>query len=303
MFLQHFADGILSGAIIALGAIGLSFTMRILRFANFSHSELLTWGAYFALIFFVVAGAFGDPFGAPIGPFSFGWPLLVALVVSAVATSVLALLLYRLVYVRVGASAGNMTMVFASFGAALLLRNLVLLIFGADPEYYTRTLQFAIRLPGGVRVMPDQVFLLGLTILVVVALHLFLTRSRTGIAMRATAENADLARVSGVNVQAIVAWVWVIGASGAAVAGVLYGLTVQLRPELGFSLILPLFAAAILGGAGSLYGAVLGGLLVGLAENLSVMVLPSAWKPAIPFLLILAVLYVRPQGLFGERQT
>ena len=301
MFLQHLADGILSGAIVALGAIGLSFTMRILRFANFSHSELLTWGAYFALIFFAVTAGLGDAFGKPIAPFSFGWPLLVAMVVSAVATSVLALALHRFVYSRVSATAGNMTMVFASFGVALLLRNVIVLTFGADPLYYSRTLQFAMKLPGGVRVMPDQVFLLGLTIVIVVALHLFLTRSRTGIAMRATAENADLARVSGVNVARIVAWVWVIGASGAAVAGTLYGLTVQLRPELGFSLILPLFAAAILGGAGSLYGAVIGGLAVGLAENLSVMVIPSTYKPAIPFLLILVVLYFRPQGLFGER--
>mgnify|MGYP003926401329 FL=1 len=119
--------------------------------------------------------------------------------------------------------------------------------------------------------------------------------------MRATAESPDLARVSGVNVNNVVRWVWVIGASGAAVAGVLYGLTVQLRPELGFALILPLFAAAILGGAGSLYGAVLGGLIVGLSENLSVMIIPTTYKPAVPFLLILAILYFRPQGLFGEK--
>ena len=150
--------------------------------------------------------------------------------------------------------------------------------------------------------MPDQVFLLGLTILVVVSLHLFLTRSRTGISMRAVSENPDLARVSGVNVANIVRWVWIIGASGAAVAGLMYGLTVQLRPELGFSLILPLFAAAILGGSGSLYGAVIGGLVVGLSENLSVMIIPTTYKPAVPFLLILAILYFRPQGLFGERQ-
>lgn len=303
MFLQHLVDGILSGAIIALGAIGLSFTMKILRFANFSHSELLTWGAYFAVVFFAMAGVFGNPFAAPIAPFSFGWPLLVALVFSAVATSVLALVLHRLVYRRLSRTAGHMTMVFASFGVALLLRNFVLLIFGADPIYYSTALQFAIRLPGGIRVMPDQVFLLGLTVVIVIALHLFMTRSRTGISMRAVSENPDLARVSGVNTDTIIAWVWVIGASGAAIAGVLYGLTVQLRPELGFALILPLFAAAILGGTGSLYGAVIGGLVVGISENLSVMVIPSTYKPAVPFLLILAVLYFRPEGLFGERNT
>ncbi len=302
MIFQHIADGILSGAIIALGAIGLSFTMRILRFANFSHSELVTWGAYFALVFLGALAATGGGVGAKIGPFSFGWPLLIALIVSAVATSATALVLHEFVYARLSKTAGHMTMVFASFGIALLLRHLIVLIFGPAPIYYSNELQFALILPGGVRVMPDQVFLLGLTIVIVVSLHLFLTRSRTGISMRAVAENPDLSRVSGVNVSNIVRWVWIIGASGAAISGVLYGLTVQLRPELGFALILPLFAAAILGGSGSLYGAVIGGLAVGLSENLSVMVIPSTYKPAVPFLLILAVLYFRPQGLFGERQ-
>ena len=302
MILQHIADGILSGAIIALGAIGLSFSMKILRFANFSHSELLTWGAYFALIFASFTAAFGPGLGNPVGPFSFGWKILAALIFTAVATSVLALVLHELVFDRLRKTANHMTMVFASFGVALLLRHLVLLLFGGDPIYYSNALQFAMLLPGGVRVMPDQVFLLGLTILVVVSLHLFLTRSRTGISMRAVSENPDLARVSGVNVANIVRWVWIIGASGAAVAGLMYGLTVQLRPELGFSLILPLFAAAILGGSGSLYGAVIGGLVVGLSENLSVMIIPTTYKPAVPFLLILAILYFRPQGLFGERQ-
>jgi len=192
-------------------------------------------------------------------------------------------------------------MVFASFGVALILRHLIVLVWGANPIYYSNELQFAMRLPGGVLVMPDQVFLLGLTIVVVIALHLFMSRTRTGIAMRGVAESPDLARISGVNVAAIINWVWIIGASCAALGGVLYGMTVQLRPELGFGLILPLFAAAILGGTGSLYGAVIGGLLVGLSENLSVMIIPTTYKPAVPFLLILTILYFRPQGLFGER--
>jgi branched-chain amino acid transport system permease protein len=99
----------------------------------------------------------------------------------------------------------------------------------------------------------------------------------------------------------VVRWTWILGGAGAAIAGVLYGMTVQLRPELGFSLILPLFAAAILGGTGSMYGAVIGGLLVGLSENLAVMVIPTGYKPAVPFLLILLILYVRPQGLLGGK--
>ncbi len=301
MFLQHFADGILSGAIVALGAIGLSFTMKMLRFANFSHSELLTWGAYSALIFLAFFSVFGGLFDQTIGPFSFGLPLLVAMVGSCILTWLIAYLLHRFIFDRLSRAAGHMTMVFASFGVALILRNLVVLIWGSDPIYFSNELQFALLLPGGVRVMPDQVFLLGLTIVTVVALHLFMTRTRTGISMRGVAESPDLARVSGVNVGAIINWVWIIGAAGAALGGVLYGLTVQLRPELGFSLILPLFAAVILGGTGSLYGAVIGGFVVGLSENLSVMIIPTTYKPAVPFLLILFILVLKPEGLFGEK--
>ena len=303
MILQHIADGILSGAIISLGAIGLGFTMKILRFANFSHSELLTWGAYLAFMFLTFASVFGLRDASSIGPFSFGWPLMAAMMLAAVTTAILAIALHSLIFKRLGHSAGHMTMVFASFGVALVLRHTVLLIWGPDPLYYSRELQFAILLPGNIRVMPDQVFLLGLTFCLVAVLHLFMKHTRTGIAMRGVAENPDLASVSGVNVSRVIQWVWIIGASCAAVAGVLYGLTVQMRPELGFSLILPLFAAVILGGAGSLYGAVVGGLLVGLSENLSVMIIPTTYKPAVPFLLILLVLYFKPSGLFGEKET
>ena len=301
MILQHLADGILTGAIIALGAIGLSLTMRILRFANFSHAELMTWGAYAAFVFVAFARGMEGVLGGPIGPFSFGLTLIVATLLAAGLTALAALVIDRLIFARLRGIAGPMTLVFASFGVALLLRNLILIGFGADPLYYSNALQIAIRLPGGIRVMPDQIFVLGLTILLVILLHLFLTRSRHGIAMRAVAENPDLASTSGIDVAAVIRWTWILGGIGAAMAGVLYGLTVQLRPELGFSLLLPLFAAAILGGTGSMYGAVIGGLIVGLAENLSVMVIPSSYKPAIPFLLILVVLYIRPQGLFGEK--
>lgn len=298
---QHIADGLLTGSIIALGAIGLSFSMRILRFANFSHSELLTVGAYSGFTFLTLFAPLAAITGS-FGALSFGPPLLLAMLCACAFTSLVALGLDSLVFKRLRNRAGHMTLVFASFGIALLVRNLVLLGYGPDPLYYNRSLQMAIRLPGGIRVLPDQIFVFGLTIVIVIGLHVFLTRTRTGIAMRAVAENPSLAEVSGVDVDTIIRWTWIIGASGAAIAGVMYGLTVQIRPELGFSLILPLFAAAILGGTGSMYGAVLGGLFVGLAENLSIMVIPSTYKPAVPFLLLVAVLYLRPQGFFGDRQ-
>jgi branched-chain amino acid transport system permease protein len=296
---QAFADGLFTGGILALGAIGVSLSSQILKFANFSHAELLTWGAYLALTFISFAAV-----GVPLGPLSFGWPLLFAIVAAGLATAALAVVVDRLVFRRLRLRhANSLTMVFASFGAALILRNLVLLIWGPDAQYYSSELQIAIEVLPGVRVLPDQVFVLCLTLVLVVALHLFLKYTRLGMAMRAVSESPALARVCGVRTDGIIRWTWVVSGTLAAVAGICAGLTVQLRPEMGFNLLLAVFTAAILGGAGSLFGAVLGGLVVGLAENLSVLVIPASYKSAVPFIILLLVLYFRPQGLLGTEQN
>jgi branched-chain amino acid transport system permease protein len=297
MLAQSIADGILTGAIIALGAIGISLGLQILRFANFAHSELMTWGAYLALVFISFAGA-----GASIGPLSFGWQLIAALVLSAALTGVLAWLVDVLIFRRLRArGAHSLSLVFASFGAALIMRHVVVLIWGHGTHYYSRELQLAVEVLPGVRMLPDQIFILCLAIAVVLALHLFLTRSRTGMAMRAMAESPALARVCGIEVERVIRWTWILSGALAALAGVFLGLQPQLHPEMGFSVLLALFAAAILGGVGSLIGAVVGGLLVGLAENLSVLVVGAGYKTAMPFLLLLLVLFFRPQGIFGHR--
>lgn len=295
---QAIADGILTGAIIALGAIGVSFTLQIMRFANFAHAELLTWGAYVALVFVAFAGP-----GTPTGPLSFGWQLIAAAVFAAVITGLLAWGVDGLVFGRLRANGAQpLTMVFAAFGAALVMRNVVVLIWGHGSHYYTRELQIAVELLPGVRMLPDQIFILLLALAVVVSLHLFLTYSRTGMAMRAMAESPALAQVCGIEVDAVIRTTWILSGALAALAGVFAGLTPQLHPEVGYNLLLALFAAAILGGTGSLAGAVVGGLLVGLAENVSVLAINPGYKGAMPFLLLLAILILRPQGLFGEKQ-
>jgi branched-chain amino acid transport system permease protein len=294
---QAIADGILTGAIIALGAIGVSFTLQIMRFANFAHSELLTWGAYLALVFVAFAGP-----GTPSGPFSFGWQLIAAAAFAALLTGLIAWVVDHLVFRSLRRRGAHpLTMVFAAFGAALVMRNVIVLIWGHGSHYYTRELQMSVELLPGVRMLPDQIFILALALVVVVCLHGFLTYSRTGMAMRAMAESPPLAQVCGVEVDAVVRWTWILSGALAALAGVFAGLTPQLHPEIGFNLLLALFAAAILGGTGSLVGAVIGGLLVGLAENLSLLFISAGYKTAMPFLVLLLVLLVRPQGLFGEK--
>lgn len=302
MIAQALTDGILSGAIVALGAIGVSFSLSILRFANFSHGDLLSVGAYAAL--FVLASVVGTrgALATPLGPFSFGWGLLPALACAMAAAIAVSLVLDRLVYRRLRRrSADPLTLVFASFGLALVLRNLILLLFGPDPHQYSNELQMAVRLPGPVLVMPDQILVFGITLGVLGLLWAFLQGTRHGIAMRSVAENPVLSGITGIDIAATVRLTWVVSSLLAALAGVFYGVTVQVRPEMGQNLLLPLFTAAILGGVGSVTGAVLGALLISLAENLVSLVIPGTYKPLVPFVLLLLVLYVRPSGLFAPR--
>ncbi|MFZ9636155.1 MAG: branched-chain amino acid ABC transporter permease, partial [Alphaproteobacteria bacterium] len=273
--LQLLVDGLVVGSTVALGAIGLTLTYSLLRFANFGHGELLTIGAYAAL---AVVGALAgsatattsscgsasrsssaprtpsQPSAAPpIGPFSFGWPLLAALPGAAAATALVALAVDAALFARLRARGAAIVLIIASFGAALALRNVLLFSFGPLPEYYSREIQIAIALVprsvlGGMRVTPDQAFVLGLALACMGALHLFLSRTVLGKAMRATAMNPDLARVAGIDTAAVIRATWILGATLASVAGVFAGLTGQVRTTLGFELRLPMFAAALLGG-------------------------------------------------------
>jgi branched-chain amino acid transport system permease protein len=302
---QVVADGLIIGSVISLGAIGLSLTLSIVRFSNFSHGELLAWGAYFAL--FAAAGltSMKEGLGAPIGPFSFGWGLVIAMVVAAALTAVLALALDTVLFKRLRKQ-GSITLVIASFGAALVLRNLLLFWQGGVPKYFSQNLQIAIPLlprsfGGGLRFTPDQLLVLALTLATVAGLHLFLRYSVLGRSMRAASLNPGLAQVTGIDPERVLRATWSIGGALAAVAGVFAGITVQLRPTMGAELLLPLFAAVILGGIGSVWGAVLGGLLVGLAESLSVVLLGAEYRTAAAFIVLIAILLVRPNGLFGER--
>ncbi len=304
--LQLLADGLIVGSVIALGAVGLTLTYSILRFANFGQGEFMTWGAYLAAtaLSFAIAVTGGGVM-EPLGPFSFGWQLLAALLIAAGLTACLALAVDWMLFRRL--RRGNaITLVIASFGAALALRNLVQFLYGTLPEYYTREIQIAVRLVprdilGGLRITPDQMLVIGLTVAVVLGLHLLLTRTTLGRAMRATAMNPALARVAGVDVDRVIRATWIIGAALAAVAGVFAGIVGQVRPSLGFDLLLPLFAAAILGGIGSVWGAVAGGFIVGLAESFSVPLLGAEYRAATAFLVLIAILLLRPTGLFGER--
>lgn len=301
MNLQFIADGLIMGALIGLGAIGVTLTYSILRFANFAHGEFLAWGTYFTL---ALASGFGAMFGGSgtLGSLSFGWPVIVAGVLAALLTGILALALDRLLFAKLRDRGNAIVMVMASFGASMALRSLLEFIFTSEPAYFSRDIQMALPMAFGIRLTPDQLFLLAMTAVLVLVMERFMALSTIGRAMRAVSENPVLARIAGVDVERVIRATWMIGGALACAAGVMLGITVQIRPFMGFDLLLPLFAAAILGGIGSVPGAVLGGLIVGIAEATAVQVVGADYRAAIAFLILIAVLLVRPAGIFGVRE-
>ncbi len=293
--------GLLSGAMIGLGAVGLTLTYSILRFANFTHGDTVSAGAYFALLGADALAPWLGAWGQSLGALTFGPPLIVATAVSMALTGLLAWALDWLLFRRLRRHGAEIVLVIASFGASLALRSLIEFGFGERPRYYTHDIALGLRLPWGLRASADQVSLLATALLLMAGLHWLMTRTALGRAMRATSENPALAQVSGIDVALVVRQTWLIGGALAAVAGVFLGLTVQLRPYMGFDLLLPLFAAAILGGIGSVPGAMLGGLVIGLAEALAVPVIGAEYRAAVAFAVLLLMLLARPRGLFGTR--
>ncbi|MBN9244405.1 MAG: branched-chain amino acid ABC transporter permease [Mesorhizobium sp.] len=301
MNLQFVVDGLLTGSMIGLGAIGVTLTYAILRFSNFAHGDFMAWGTYATL---AVVGAIGAMVGkvAPLGPFSFGWPLLVALAVGCALTGLLALALDAVLFSRLRARGQSIIVVMASFGASMALRSLLEFIFTSRPTYFSRAIQIAMPVGFGIRITPDQIALLVLTAVLVAATHLLMTRTQTGRSMQAVSQNPALARVVGIDVARVVRATWMLGAALACVAGTMVGILVQIRPLMGFDMLLPMFAAAILGGIGSVPGAVLGGLIIGLAEAAAVQFVGAEWRAAVSFVILMAVLFVRPIGLFGVKE-
>jgi branched-chain amino acid transport system permease protein len=292
--------GIVLGSIIALGAIGLTLLYGILRFAHFAHGDLMTLGAYVVLL---LNAQLLPTLGVPelrLGPLSFGGRMLGSLLISMGVTALVALCIDRLLYAPLhGRQSSPVILAMASLGMAFILRSLIYIIWGPQFLFYSQELRPAWELPMGIRLKPDQVFILVMTLLLVLLLYLFLQRTKLGKAMRATADNPQLAWVCGIDTGRVTAWTWVLGAALAAAAGVLYGIDAQLRPDMGWSFLLPLFAAVILGGIGSPVGALVGGIILGVVQQVSTAFLLPTYKPAVAFLLLIVILFIRPRGLFG----
>ena len=288
--------GVMLGGIIALGSIGLTLIYGVLKFPNFSHGALVTLGAYFAFTFIPLL-----PESAPLRPFSFGWEFVIALVLAMPLVGVVALGLDRVVYRRLRRTHASLVLfAMASLAMAFFVRSMIYLIWGSDFHfYYQGRSNPALDLPLGIRVQADQLFILGLAFVLVALVYLLLERTKMGKAMRATANNPELAQVRGINTEKVIAATWIMSGAMAAAGGVMYGLASQLRPEMGFWLLLPMFAAVIMGTIGNPRGALVGAIIIGVAQQVSTAFLNPAYGPAVAFVLMVLTLLIRPQGLFG----
>jgi branched-chain amino acid transport system permease protein len=300
--LELTAYGVVLGSIIALGAIGLSMVYGIVRFANFAHGEFMTAGAYIAL--FMVTGV-SSWIGIPDNTFaslSFGWRMVFAFPFSMACVAGIAILFDRILYRKLRAKkSGPVMFAMSSLGASFIIRMALLIIWGADYRFYRPGLMRpALELPWGIKIRPDQILILCVVLFLVVALHLFLQNTKMGKAMRATADNAELALITGIDTERIIIWTWGIGGALAAAGGILYGIDVQIHGEMGWNFLIPLFAAAILGSIGNIYGALIGGLTIGIAQQLSTAFLLPTYKLAVAFVIMIVILFIRPQGIFGK---
>jgi neutral amino acid transport system permease protein len=282
--------GIKFGAIIAITAIGLSLIFGTTNLINFAHGELVTIGAMAA--FFLNAAA--------VGP---GWDLipsaLVAIAIGALVGAVLERGLWRPLRIR---GTGRIQLFIISIGLSLLLRHVLLVFFGSRPRPYTDyVIQQAVYL-GPVAITPRDLVITVVSLVVLVAVGLMLLRTRIGRAMRAVSDDRELAEASGVNVATVDLSVWVMGGGLAALGGVLFGLSEIVTWDMGFRLLLLMFAAVILGGLGSAFGAMAGGMVVGLVAQLSTAYFPVELQNAWALAVLILVLLVRPQGIFGRAE-
>jgi neutral amino acid transport system permease protein len=291
--LQLVANGLVTGSIIALGAVGVSLVYGILRIVNFAHGEYLVIGAYAALLVNV----------------SWGGNLVLAALAAIALTALLGVgiefALWRPLRRK---GAGVFSLFIAAIGLALVLRQAVFLAGGAQPRRFDVDV-FQVYDFRGVRLSQSQLIAIGIAVVGIAVVGFVLARTGLGRSMRALADNRTLAAVAGIDVDRTVVLTWVLAGGLAGLAGLLQALVLNaFTPNFGFALLLPIFAAVVLGGIGSAYGALVGGLGLGLVMEISTWSAlaggaPPVYKPVVAFGVLILVLLVRPQGVFGKARA
>jgi branched-chain amino acid transport system permease protein len=289
--MDYFVDlvivGLSIGMIYGLVAIGISLIYSGLDIVHFAHGEIYMLGAFLGL---VVHNAFGLSF-----------PLV--LVGSMILTGLVGVFIERVFYRRLlrgggGYTVAGMGMVICGFGMSIVLQNVAFLIWGPKPLPFPVTFGMPIEL-GNVTLPASYVWIVLAAVTLMAVLHLFLKKTRLGLAVRAVAGNKEIAALMGINVGLTISVIFGVACALGAAAGVLIGPINYVQVLMGIGVLIKAFAAAVIGGFGSLPGAVLGGLLVGVTESLGAGYLSGSYKDIYAFILLIVVLMVRPAGLFG----
>lgn len=287
--LDQLSNGILLGAIIAMTSVGLSLIFSVTGSFNFAHGDLVTLGAMMAVLFAAVLSI-------PV------WlALIIAVAVGAVVGFLLDLVMFRPMR---RAGVGGITMLVATLGLSLIVRYAILAVGGPEPKTLPIARQHVTSY-FGLGFTRIALIVIVATVVILVGFGLFLTRSALGTAMRAVASNRTLAAASGINIERIISTTWAIGGALAATGGVMLALTQLVYWDMGFQLLLLMFAGVIVGGLSSPFGAMVGGFVIGVVTQLSVT-LPyikdhNDLKIAVALLAMVLVLFLRPQGLLGRR--
>jgi len=286
MISQFLLNGLITGGIYSLVALGFAVIFQTTRFFHFAHGAIYTFGAYFAYLFSVQLGV----------------DRVVAFPLACMATMVLGVGLEVAVYKPMRKrKATDLTLLLASLGLYIVLQNIISMVWGDD----TKTMRTGEVVEGhqvlGARITDVQIMIIVTSVALITLMALFLTQTKFGKTLRALANDPELARLSGINSDRYIMYAFAIGSFLAAVAAIMISFDTDMTPTMGFNALVKGVIAVIIGGMGSLPGAALGGLFLGLSENLGVYWLPSKWQDTIAFVILILFLLFRPYGILGKK--
>lgn len=294
-FFQHFINGVTLGGVYALVALGYTMVYGILKFINFAHGDILMVGSYVGL--FVYNAMRGT---RPNGAFTV-FAFFVAMLVAMVFTAILGMAIEKIAYKPLR-KASRLAPLLSAIGVSYILSNTAQLFFGAQSRKLEYPFDNTPIMIGSSSITPHQILVLVVSAVTMVALMLFVNKTRLGKAMRATSLDQDAALLMGININHIISLTFAIGSALAAIAGMLVSLDFKVYATMGTMLGLKAFVAAVVGGIGSIPGAMLGGIILGLLETFGVALLhiPLGFKDTIAFVVLIVILIVKPHGILGK---
>jgi len=282
--MQLILNSIIAGGIYALVAIGYTMVYGILKFLNFAHGDLAMVSAYLSFFFFRYLGV----------------PFYISITFSIILLVFLGIIIEKIAYKPLR-NASRLSCLITAIGVSIFLQSTVIIFFDARNRVFEKSTAQSLEFMGA-SITPLQVIIILVSITSMILLHFFIKRAKIGKAMRAVADNMTVASTVGIDVDQVISLVFAVGSGLAGVAGILIAWETNLNPTMGFFIGMKAFTAAVLGGIGSIRGAVVGAYFIGFAENFGVWFIPTGYKNAIAFVVLISILLIRPSGIFGMKR-